>query len=155
MDFQLHLHVETISQCDSDKPLCLRPADTVGHALRAMKEHNQAAVLICHEDESLSGIFTERDALRMMADGHEFDTRLDQVMTRNPGTVSSRETVGRAIAYMARQGYRRLPIVDDQRRPVGMIKVENILRYLVEHFPEVIYNLPPEPHQVTQEREGA
>jgi CBS domain-containing protein len=120
-----------------------------------MKEHNQAAVLICHEDESLVGIFTERDALRLMADGHEFETRLDQVMTRNPGTVSARETVGRAIAYMSRQGYRRLPIVDDHRRPVGMIKVENILRYLVEHFPEVIYNLPPEPHQVTQEREGA
>lgn len=155
MDFQLNLHIETIRQCDSDKPLCLRPADTVSTALHAMKKHNQAAVLICHDDDSLVGIFTERDALRLMAGGSEFDTRLDQVMTRNPGTVSARETVGRAIAYMSRQGYRRLPIVDDQHRPIGMIKVENILRYLVEHFPEVIYNLPPEPHQVTQEREGA
>ena len=154
MDFQLHLHVETVGQCHSDEPLCLSPEDSVGDALRAMKEHNQAAVLIC-QDQLLVGIFTERDALRMMADGAKFDVRLDQVMTRNPGTVSARETVGRAIAFMSRHGYRRLPIVDDQRRPVGMIKVEGILRYLVEHFPAVIYNLPPEPHQVTQEREGA
>jgi hypothetical protein len=29
------------------------------------------------------------------------------------------------------------------------------MHYLAEHFPSVIYNLPPEPHHSTQEREGA
>jgi hypothetical protein len=38
---------------------------------------------------------------------------------------------------------------------VGLLKVRGIVHYLVEHFPKTIYNLPPEPSMVTQQREGA
>ena len=63
--------------------------------------------------------------------------------------------VGKAITVMAKGGYRRLPIVDEKGRATGMITVEGILHYLAEHFPTTIYNLPPEPHYATQQREGA
>ena len=63
--------------------------------------------------------------------------------------------MAQAIAAMTRGGYRRLPIVDADGRPMGIIKIEGILHYLVEHFPKVIYNLPPEPHYSRQQREGA
>jgi hypothetical protein len=56
---------------------------------------------------------------------------------------------------MSKGGYRRLPIVDEAGKPTGILRVKGILRYLVEHFPAVVYNLPPEPHQTTQQREGA
>jgi hypothetical protein len=54
---------------------------------------------------------------------------------------------------MAQGGYRRLPIVDPQGRPLGMIDVAGIVHFLVEHFPGTIYNLPPTPHS-TLDREG-
>ena len=123
-------------------------------ALRQMKQENKAAVLICR-DEALIGIFTERDALKMMATAANFDVPITDVMTLNPISLSPRGSVGAAISKMAQGGYRRLPIVDDQGRPQGLVKVEGILHYLVEHFPSVIYNLPPEPHHATQAREGA
>ena len=44
---------------------------------------------------------------------------------------------------------------DEQNRPLGIVKVSGILRFLVEHFPKVVYTLPPKPHHITQEREGA
>jgi CBS domain-containing protein len=119
-----------------------------------MGEFNQAAVLICR-DGKLLGIFTERDALKMMAGKANFDVKLSEVMTRNPVTLSRRDSVGSAIAKMSQGGYRRLPIVDEGGRPVALLKIEGILHFLVEHFPSVIYNLPPEPHQITQDREGA
>ena len=37
----------------------------------------------------------------------------------------------------------------------GVLKVSGILHYLVEHFPKVVYTLPPEPHHKTAAREGA
>ena len=154
MDAQLNLNSETVDQCFPDEPLCLPPEATVGDALRQMKARNQAAVLICHE-QKLIGIFSERDALKMMASGANFDVPLEQVMTRNPVAMRARDTVGRAIATMSGGGYRRLPIVNDQGQPTGIIKVEGILHYLVEHFPAFIYNLPPEPHYSTHVREGA
>jgi hypothetical protein len=52
-------------------------------------------------------------------------------------------------------GYRHLPVVDEGGRPVGVLSVKRIVHYLVEHFPTTVYNLPPNPGAVPQEREGA
>jgi branched-chain amino acid transport system substrate-binding protein len=48
-----------------------------------------------------------------------------------------------------------LPIVDELGRPTGILTVQGIMHYLVEHFPAAIYNLPPVPHHSFQQREGA
>jgi CBS domain-containing protein len=154
MSFQLNLDTETVGQCHPAKVLCLAPTASVAEALRQMNEHNRGAVLVCH-DQMVVGIFTERDALAMMAAGASFDVQLAQSMTPNPVVLRAGDTVGKAITMMAQGGYRRLPIVDDHGRPTGMINVQGIMHYLVEHFPTVIYNLPPAPHQSTQQREGA
>jgi hypothetical protein len=36
-----------------------------------------------------------------------------------------------------------------------MLSVKRIVHYLVEHFPVIVYNLPPDPNSVPQEAEGA
>lgn len=154
MDFQLQFESETVDKCPLVEPLCLSPATTVREALQQMKQRNCAAVLIC-SDRRIAGIFTERDVLKMMAAGADFNVSIDQVMTPNPVVLRAQDTVGTAIAAMTHGGYRRLPIVDGDGQPVGIVKVEGILHYLVEHFPTVIYNLPPEPHYTTRQREGA
>ncbi len=60
-----------------------------------------------------------------------------------------------AIRTMSVGGYRRLPVVDDQNRPVGMVNVADIVHYLCEHFPQAVYNLPPESQPAMHGREGA
>ena len=154
MSFQLNLNTETVGHCYPSEPLCLAPATSAAEALRQMKERNQGAVLVCH-DQRVIGIFTERDALKMMAAGASFDEPLQQLMTPDPVVLRASDFVGKAITMMTRGGYRRLPIVDERGRATGMITVEGIMHYLAEHFPSVIYNLPPEPHHAAQEREGA
>jgi CBS domain-containing protein len=154
VDFELNLDTETVDQCHPAEPLCLAPTASVAEALRQMKEHNRGAVLVCR-DQRVVGIFTERDALKMRAAGASFEVPLQQCMTPDPVVLRARDRVGKAITLMAQGGYRRLPIVDDQGRPTGMITVQGIMQYLVEHFPAVIYNLPPEPHHSIHQREGA
>jgi CBS domain-containing protein len=154
VSFELHLDTETVDQCHPAVPLCLPPTTPVREALVQMKEQNRGAVVVC-ENDAVVGIFTERDALKLMAAGESFDAPLSRFMTPDPVVLRARDTVGKAITMMARGGYRRLPIVDDRGRATGIIKVEGIMHYLAEHFPAVIYNLPPEPHHATHEREGA
>ena len=76
-------------------------------------------------------------------------------MARNPVVVSPEDSVGDAIAKMSRGGYRRLPIVNRDGVPTGVLSVRSILHYLVEHFPMAIYTLPPTPDEATKDREGA
>lgn len=154
MDFQLNFQTDTIDQCQPAAPLCLAATVTVRDALRTMQERNRGAALICRE-QVIVGIFTERDALKIIAAGAGFDQPLEQVMTRNPKALLAGDSVGEAIAAMTRGGYRRLPVVDERGRPIGIVRVGHILHYLVEHFPTMIYNLPPQPHYSMQQREGA
>jgi CBS domain-containing protein len=76
-------------------------------------------------------------------------------MSSRPATIPSTATVGDAIRVMSEGGYRHLPIVDDSGKPTGVVAVHGIVRYLVDHFPETVYNLPPDPKAAPREREGA
>jgi CBS domain-containing protein len=154
VDSQFNFATDTVDDCHLAEPVCVAPTNSVREALDRMKERNSAAVLVCR-DQMVVGIFTERDALAMMAACADFDKPIEMVMTRDPVVLHSGDTVGRAIAAMTRGGYRRLPIVDGEDRPTGVIKIESIVHYLAEHFPKLVYNLPPEPHHSTREREGA
>ncbi len=154
MSFHLNLDTETVNHCHPVTPLCMAPTASGAEALAAMQAQKRGAVLVC-QGESLVGIFTERDALKMMAAAASFDVPLQQLMIADPVVLRDDDKVGKAIAMMSRGGYRRLPIVDERGRPTGIVTLEGIMHYLAEHFPSTIYNLPPEPHHTTQAREGA
>lgn len=154
VDFQLHLETETVENCYPAKPLCAAPDDTIRAVLRLLREARTGAAMVCAGGRLL-GVFTERDALRLLADGSNLDAPVSQVMIRNPVTLRSSDTVAHAISLMSAGGFRRLPIVDGEGKVQGVVKVSGILHYLVEHFPKVVYTLPPEPHHKTVTREGA
>ena len=154
MDFQLNLTTETVSRLNPPLPLCFEPQVPVREVIQVMQTRARGAAVIWREG-LLVGIFTERDAVKLLATGADLSVPVEQVMTRNPVVLSSTATVAEAIATMSRGGYRRLPIVDAAGRPIGIVRVKQILHYLVQHFPAAIYNLPPSPDSGTHEREGA
>jgi CBS domain-containing protein len=154
VDFQLHLETETVEHCRPAKPICAAPHDPIRSVLKVLRESRTGAAMVCL-DGKLLGIFTERDALKLLADGANLDAPVASVMIKNPVTLRANDTVGHAIALMSAGGFRRLPIVESDGRILGVLKVSNILRYLVEHFPKVVYTLPPEPHYKPSQREGA
>jgi CBS domain-containing protein len=154
VDFQLHLETETVEHCYPAKPLCAAPSDSVRAVLRMLREARTGVAMVC-VDGKLSGVFTERDALRLLADGSNLDAPVSEAMVRNPVTLRRTDTVARAIGLMSAGGFRRLPIVDEQGHIHSVLKVSGILHYLVEHFPKVVYTLPPAPHHKTETREGA
>jgi CBS domain-containing protein len=51
-------------------------------------------------------------------------------------------------------GFRHVPLVDDERRPAGILSVKDIVDYLVEHFPRDVLNIPPEPGKHSRTPEG-
>ncbi len=154
MDFQLSLQSEGVGSAYPDQPLAATANESVGQVLQLLRAQRTGAVLIC-EGEKLVGILTERDALKLMASGADFTTPVREVMSREPATILSTATVADAIRVMAEGGYRHLPIVDAQGKPTGVVAVHGIVHYLVDHFPETVYNLPPDPKAAPREREGA
>jgi CBS domain-containing protein len=155
MDLAKALKIDSVSRLPLPRPLCLAPTTTVAQAVEEMRKGRVGCVLVC-EGERMLGILTERDLMRrVLAAGKPLTMPVAECMTPSPVVVHRKETVGAAIRRMEEGGYRHLPVVDESDRLVGVLAVKQIVRYLVEHFPTTIYNLPPDPHVIQQEREGA
>jgi len=111
---------------------------TVAEAARLMRERAVGAVMVLDEGK-LVGVFTERDALfRVVAESRDVQTtRLSEVMTSRPRTVSPDMAFSDALHIMHEGGFRYVPVVKDGR-PVGMISCRDALGPELEDF---IYEL--------------
>lgn len=154
MDLARNLKTETVSRLHPSQPWLVQVTQPLSDAIKLMREKKVGCVLVC-EQRRVVGIFTERDLLRrILPQGVPLDTPMHECMTADPVTVHPKDSIGCAIKRMQKGGYRHLPVVIDNR-PVGILSVKRIVHYLVEHFPAMVYNLPPHPQPVPPKREGA
>ena len=126
MSFQLSLSTESVTAAYPDEPLFVAPDATVSEVLRLLKAQKTGHVLICEEGR-LAGIFTERDALRLMAAQQDLDQPVSQVMSRDPVSLEEGASVGEAISTMSEGGYRQLPILGPGGTPTGLATVYGIV----------------------------
>jgi CBS-domain-containing membrane protein len=70
-------------------------------------------------------------------------------------TLTDKEPIARAIEMMNEGGERNIPIVDQAGRAVSVLRTMDIIHFLAEAFPAQVLNLPPRPHQLIPEPEGA
>jgi CBS domain-containing protein len=144
MDLARNLKVESVSRLRPTPAWHVRPEQTVTDAVALMRDKQVGCVLVC-VDRNIVGIFTERDLMRrVLAPGRDLATPVAECMTPDPVAVDPMDPIGVAIRRMIEGGYRHLPVVHDGR-PLGILSVKRIVRYLVEHFPSTVYNLPPDP----------
>jgi len=154
VSFHLSLSTDRVTAAYPKDPLLVSPDAMVGEVLQLLRANRSGSVLVCEGDQ-LCGIFTERDALRWMASGQSNEVPIESLMSRQLETLDDKATVADAIRLMSQGGYRRLPIMSTDGIPTGVASVRGIIHYLVDHFPQTIYTLPPQPNSVTSEREGA
>jgi len=136
---------DTIRTLAPDEPLSVRETASVEEAVASMMARRRAAVLVVDAEGRLAGIFTERDVLtRVVARGLEpAVTPTGQVMTRDPDALSVGDRVAYAVNRMSVAGYRTIPLVDAARRPVGVVTVNHVIKWMADLFPEAVLNLRP------------
>ncbi len=110
------------------------PHTTVRKAAEMMARRHVGAIVVV-EDDHLVGIFSERDAvLRVVACGLEpAKTRLAEVMTPSPVSITPERSFGHAMSIMHQRGVRHLPVVDNGR-PVGIVSSRSALDPELEEF---------------------
>lgn len=132
----------------------LEPSDSVEVAAAEMRTQVHGSAVICR-DGKLIGIITERDLLRIIERGVDLSSPVVDVMTANPQTVTTDDTLLDAIRLMDTGGYRRVPVIDENGAPFGVVDVKTATHFLVECFPTTIYNQASEAHSNAKHREGA
>jgi CBS domain-containing protein len=142
------------------QPVAMPPGATLGDCLRAIQRTGTGdSVFITDADGRLKGVLTERDVFGRLvgpdvASGVDLDAPVEAFMTTDPHTLQLSQTVQDALELMQSGRYRNVPVVDDDRRLVGVVRQVDILKFLAETFPEELLNLPPRPHQRMEQAEG-
>lgn len=155
MDLSQILRNEPLSRVGFRRLVAVGPRDTLARAVALMQAEHVGSVLVC-EGERLLGMLTERNVLTALAaGGATLDEPVESRMVRTPACVRRDESMAAAICKMHRDGHRRLPVVDERGRPLGILAMKRIVRYLAEHFPRAVYTLPPRPGHYAVERDGA
>jgi CBS domain-containing protein len=120
-----------ISNAMSVRVISVAPDESVQLAIQRMMEEGIGAVTVC-EGPRLVGIFTERDVLRLAAEGPDFTNVLvGDVMTRNLVTVTPDVGVLAAARLMGERRVRHLPVVEGEN-VLGIVGIRDVLTVLGE-----------------------
>lgn len=100
---------------------------TVKDAVRTLREKHVGSIVITDNNEKCIGIFTERDAIRIIASDVPLDTPIEQVMTKNVTTIGKEASLEEARRLIISHGIRHLPVVDSKGELVGLFSVRKLI----------------------------
>jgi len=106
-------------------PVCCLPNDSVAKAAELMQRENIGSVPVIENEQSqkLIGIVTDRDlALKIVSVALDAkSTKVEAVMTHEVVTCRADDDLQKALDAMAEHQLRRIPIVDNDNKILGII----------------------------------
>lgn len=99
--------------------------ETLLHEVAKKMQASDCGSVLVAEDDRLVGVITDRDiALRCVAKSHDpASTRADQVMTKEILYCRAGDEMEDVVQNMMRNKVRRLPVLDDDKRLVGIVSL--------------------------------
>jgi CBS domain-containing protein len=124
--------------------ICTRDVDTVSYeenvldSARRMRDRQVGTVIVVDEMRPV-GILTDRDlTVRVLAAGLDPQaTRVSEVMTPSPTTISEDDSIETAVGYMRAGRFRRLPVVGRDGRVVGILALDDVLELVSEELADL------------------
>ena len=117
------------SEIMTSNPDCVTPQDSVIEAARIMRDRNVGAVPVVDDRNSrrLTGVITDRDiAVRCIAEGRDGNCSVSDLMSSDLITARPDDDVNRIMNQMKSEQVRRIPVVDDENRVIGIIAQADI-----------------------------
>lgn len=111
----------------------ISPDDSVREAARRMAEYN-VGTLVVQDAYEIVGILSDRDiAIRCVGKGLDPDAdTVSSIMTSPVRSIQESTPIEDALSAMAASGVRRLPVVDEDDRVVGILALDDVLELLGE-----------------------
>lgn len=113
---------------------CIGENQTVLEAARKLAELNIGALPICGDDDRLKGMLTDRDiVVKALAQGKDpVSTKAGELGEGTPVWVSADASEGEVLGKMREHDVRRLPVIDENRRLIGIIAQADVAQAVSE-----------------------
>jgi CBS domain-containing protein len=100
---------------------------TIEASIRMLHRKHVGSVVITDNEDKCLGIFTERDAIRTIAQKIPLDTPLKKVMTREVHTIEESASFEEAKMLIVSHGIRHVPVIDRKGKLVGLLAIRGFL----------------------------
>jgi CBS domain-containing protein len=121
---------KTIHDLMTSNPSTIEPDKTVADAAKLMRDEDAGLIPIV-EGQKLAGTITDRDiAIRIVAEGKDpQSSTVRDVMTSRLVTVDPDQDLDEALRLMAEHQVRRLPVVEEDGKLVGIVAQADIAKH--------------------------
>src|SRR5262245_26529107 len=125
--------IMTVSTVCTRLVVTAHPEDTVQSVAKRMAQYDVGSLIVVEANTPV-GIITDRDlVVRIMAQDHTSPAlAVKTVMTNKPVCVSEHMALEEAIALMRGYQIRRLVVVNDAKKLVGILSLDDLLLHLGE-----------------------
>jgi predicted transcriptional regulator len=100
---------------------------SIEKAVRMLYTRHVGSVIVTDSEKRCIGIFTERDAIRVVAQKIPLRTPLKKVMTKKVVTIPGDASFAEARRKMVSRGIRHLPVVNEEGKLVGLLAFRRVL----------------------------
>jgi CBS domain-containing protein len=120
---------KSIQELMSTNPVAIDADQSVADAAKMLRDEDVGLAPIVDEDR-LIGAVTDRDiAIRVVAEGNDpASTKVREIASTEIVTVDPQQDLDEALRLMARYQVRRLPVVDESARLVGVLAQADVAR---------------------------
>ena len=116
----------SIQEAMTSNPTTVGPTNTVTEAAQIMKSEDVGSLPIV-EGDKLVGVITDRDlAIRIIAEAKGIDTPVAEIASKDVVTIDPQQSLEEAARLMANNQVRRLPVVEEDGKLVGILAQADI-----------------------------
>jgi CBS domain-containing protein len=120
---------KSIKDAMTSNPCSIDAGQNVAYAAKMMRDEDVGIAPIV-EGDKLIGTLTDRDiAIRVVAEGRDSEqTKVEDVMSRDLVTIDPEQDLDEALRLMAQHQVRRIPVVEEDGRLVGVVAQADVAR---------------------------
>ncbi len=117
--------------------------ETIQEAARLMRHHHVGSILVCDNSgkgPTPLGILTDRDiVVELLAEGVAPDAVCTgDIMTFELLTTHEEDDLEQTLEKMLSRAIRRIPVVDDNAKVVGILSLDDLLEFFAEQFNRLV-----------------
>ena len=115
-------------------PITIEIDDTIRAAIQKLIEHDRGSLPVCNDRGELKGIITERDIVRkyFIQSGQSIRIQVKNIMSTEVAIAYPEDDLNYALDVMKKKRIRHLPIVDKNKKVIGMISMRDLLGIQLE-----------------------
>jgi CBS domain-containing protein len=134
--------VATLLASKGHEVITIKEHDTVFTALELLAKHDVGALLVTDDQQSILGIFSERDYARKVAEKGKIsrNSLVNKLMNPNVLFIQSTNTLWDCLNIMTKKRHRHLPVVEEGKL-LGIVSIGDIVYKIINEQKTTIDSL--------------